>query len=377
MAKFSKGWAFVGMSVATSLAFAIGCSQSSDLTDSSAANETAGSGLVISQVYGGGGNRGATFKNDFVELFNHGTTDVTLDGKLSLQYVNAKNAFSKTADNALMKLDSGKTIKPGQSYLVKLAGGGADGGTPDPVSQDLPASDQEGSLNLGKESGKIAIVSTDDALDACGTTTGGATLCPAAKYIDLVGYGTDASQFEGSGAAPALDNITSAARTAADGTPSGCAATGDNAADFKKLTPPKPRSLADAAIVCLAASDAGADADAAADTGADAGDGGNGHTDAGDGGGNHPPRDAGNDAAEGGGPRPHPDAAPSGDDDDDNAVEEQTGDQPKPKPAPKAPLRNGSSSCSASPAGTDMGGGMSALFGLALVAASFRARRKK
>ena len=30
--------------------------------------------IVISQVYGGGGNSGATFKNDFIELYNLGTT---------------------------------------------------------------------------------------------------------------------------------------------------------------------------------------------------------------------------------------------------------------------------------------------------------------
>ncbi|MEQ1530867.1 MAG: hypothetical protein ABL925_16240, partial [Methylococcales bacterium] len=28
--------------------------------------------IVISQVYGGGGNTGATYKNDFIELFNRG-----------------------------------------------------------------------------------------------------------------------------------------------------------------------------------------------------------------------------------------------------------------------------------------------------------------
>jgi len=32
--------------------------------------------MVISQVYGGGGNSGATYKNDFVELFNNGTSAV-------------------------------------------------------------------------------------------------------------------------------------------------------------------------------------------------------------------------------------------------------------------------------------------------------------
>src|SRR5205807_1901117 len=32
--------------------------------------------IVISQVYGGGGNAGATFRNDFIELYNRGTAPV-------------------------------------------------------------------------------------------------------------------------------------------------------------------------------------------------------------------------------------------------------------------------------------------------------------
>ena len=42
------------------------------------------SNVVISQVYGGGGNAGATLKNDFIELFNRGTSSVSLtDGRCS------------------------------------------------------------------------------------------------------------------------------------------------------------------------------------------------------------------------------------------------------------------------------------------------------
>ena len=37
--------------------------------------------LVISQVYGGGGNTGATYTNDFVEIYNRGTADVPMAGK--------------------------------------------------------------------------------------------------------------------------------------------------------------------------------------------------------------------------------------------------------------------------------------------------------
>ena len=44
--------------------------------------------LVISQVYGGGGNSGATLRNDFIELFNPGGASVTLTG-WSVQYTSS------------------------------------------------------------------------------------------------------------------------------------------------------------------------------------------------------------------------------------------------------------------------------------------------
>ncbi len=36
--------------------------------------------VVISQVYGAGGNSGASFQNDFIELFNRGNATVDLTG---------------------------------------------------------------------------------------------------------------------------------------------------------------------------------------------------------------------------------------------------------------------------------------------------------
>jgi predicted extracellular nuclease len=36
--------------------------------------------IVISQIYGGGGNTGAQYQNDFVELFNRGTSTVSVNG---------------------------------------------------------------------------------------------------------------------------------------------------------------------------------------------------------------------------------------------------------------------------------------------------------
>jgi predicted extracellular nuclease len=55
------------------------------------ANLPASTGIVISQVYGGGGNSGATLKNDFIELFNNGASPVDIS-TWSIQYASATGA---------------------------------------------------------------------------------------------------------------------------------------------------------------------------------------------------------------------------------------------------------------------------------------------
>ncbi len=71
------------------------------------------SGVVVSQIYGGGGNAGATFRNDFVELFNGGSGTADLSG-WTVQYATAAGTTWQTT--AL----SG-TIAPGRYYLIQLA----------------------------------------------------------------------------------------------------------------------------------------------------------------------------------------------------------------------------------------------------------------
>jgi uncharacterized protein len=44
--------------------------------------------IVISQVYGGGGNSGAPYTHDFIELFNRSSEPVSLAG-WSVQYASA------------------------------------------------------------------------------------------------------------------------------------------------------------------------------------------------------------------------------------------------------------------------------------------------
>ena len=184
--------------------------------------------VVVSQVYGGGGNAGATLRNDYVELFNSGSDSVDLSG-WTVQYSTAAGTSWQTT--AL----SG-TIAAGRYYLVQLASN-AD------VGAALPPADATGTSNLGGTSGKIALVHGAAAL-TCGASAGSCSADPLVE--DLVGYGS-ASDFEGTGSAAALSN-TSAAVRANDG----CSDTGDNATDFAAATP-TPRNSASPQNSCTGA----------------------------------------------------------------------------------------------------------------------------
>ena len=57
--------------------------------------DAASSGAVINEVYGGGGNSGATLTNDFIELANAGIGAAALDG-WSVQYISASPGATTT-----------------------------------------------------------------------------------------------------------------------------------------------------------------------------------------------------------------------------------------------------------------------------------------
>lgn len=187
--------------------------------------------IVISQVYGGGGNAGAPYQNDFVELFNRGTTSVSLDG-WSVQYTSATGLGTFAVAAAV----SG-SLAPGQYHLVQLGAGAGNGVI-------LPVPDATGTTLMSATGGKVALVASSAAL-AC---NGSSPLCAAdqlALIKDLVGYGT-ANFFEGA-AVPALSNTTAALRAA-----NGCTETDNNAADFA-VGAPAPRSSATPLAVCATA----------------------------------------------------------------------------------------------------------------------------
>ncbi len=186
--------------------------------------------VVVSQAYGGGGNSGATFTNDFVELFNRGTAPVALGGK-SIQYASSTGNF-----NGVYVLPS-VTLQPGQYYLVQLAGGAT--GVALPVVADASSANP----NLSGTAGKVAVVDGTTAL-GCGGTTLACTTGQAAQIIDLLGYGS-VNLSEGDVDGPGLNNTTSARRKSG-----GCTDTDNNGADFEAITPPAPRNTASTLNAC-------------------------------------------------------------------------------------------------------------------------------
>src|SRR6267142_3267042 len=68
--------------------------------------------IVLSQVYGGGGNLNAPYQNDYVELFNRGSATVNIAG-WSIQYTSATAAGTfGSAANQITPLSG--SITPGQ-----------------------------------------------------------------------------------------------------------------------------------------------------------------------------------------------------------------------------------------------------------------------
>jgi uncharacterized protein len=184
--------------------------------------------IVISQVYGGGGNSGATYTHDFIELFNRGSTDVSVTG-WSVQY-----AASTGASWQVTPLNG--TIEAGHYYLVREAQGM--GGT-----QPLPDPDMTGTIAMGGGAGKVALVTNVAALTAvCGGDCDG-----AAVVRDFVGYGTTTNDFETAPTAN-LSNATAARR--AQG---GCLDTDNNATNFAVVAP-TPRNAASPTNSCGAPS---------------------------------------------------------------------------------------------------------------------------
>jgi predicted extracellular nuclease len=170
--------------------------------------QAASASVVISEVYGGGGNSGAPWKSDFVELYNGSDAAVDVTGWV-VQY-------SSATGNAGGRATLTGSVAPRRTYLVQMATTAAS------TAPSLPTPDATGTASMSATDGRIDLTS--------GTT-----------IIDRVGYGS-ATTSEGY-TALSLNNTTSAVRNAP------CADTDDNATDFR-ATDPTPENSAVAAPAC-------------------------------------------------------------------------------------------------------------------------------
>ncbi|MBE7449601.1 MAG: Ig-like domain-containing protein [Kofleriaceae bacterium] len=182
-------------------------------------DEPCGSGLVVSQIYGGGGNVGAVYTHDFIELHNTGPTPVQL-ADMAVQYASATGTSWNVTPLPAVELE------PGGYFLVQQAAG-AGGTTP------LPAPDATGTIAMAASAGKVALTTTVAALSGS---------CPSGpQIVDLVGFGAAATCFDGAGPTPAPGNTTAVLRRR-----DGCVDGREDSTDFV-VAAPIPRSSTTAA----------------------------------------------------------------------------------------------------------------------------------
>lgn len=191
-------------------------------TPSAVANP-AGTGLVISEVYGGGGNSGSTWRNDFVELYNPTDAAISVEG-WSVQGRSAANTAAATATNTTRLTGS---VPAHGHYLIQQAAGA--GGT-----QNLPAPNATGEMGLAAGGWQIWLSNGTTPLDP---TDGNVLATPDPAIIDFVGGATSATSFEAAPVGVASTATLSIQRNASN------TDTDNNATDFA-IAAPTPTNAA-------------------------------------------------------------------------------------------------------------------------------------
>ncbi len=163
------------------------------LTAPLASANPAGTGLVISEVYGAGGNTGAVYTNDFIELYNPTGSAISVDG-WSVQY---RSASGTTAQVTALT----GSVPAGAHYLVQEKAGAT------VTDKPLPTPDATGTIDMSGSNGVVLLVPSTTPFTTVGDLAGNTGLA------DMVGYGTTPTSYETAPTGTALTATTSAART--------------------------------------------------------------------------------------------------------------------------------------------------------------------
>ena len=160
-------------------------------------NQCLNSQVLISEIYGGGGNSGAPFNQDYISITNYGGTIQNING-WSLQYAASTSTFNS-------KVNLSGNISPGEVIYICYASGGMNGG-PLPFTCNFTSS-----TNLNMIDGKVALANNMTTVD----NTAGMVTPGSGNYlnvVDFVGYGNSANQYEGSGPTARPSNTKSVIR---------------------------------------------------------------------------------------------------------------------------------------------------------------------
>jgi uncharacterized protein len=212
-----------------------------------ASSAMAATNVRISQVYGG---NGATWNQDYVELYNNSTSPVNIGG-WSLQYGSATTTtgFSTVT---VFQIPSGRTIPPCGYFLIGLATATTGAALPVPTDASTNV------INASSVSGKVLLINAAPAPVGC---LGNVNPEPA-NWLDEVGYGTGAGLCYEAAAAPSLSTTTTLVRAGAGATDND-----NNSTDFtapsslanpprNSSSPPNPACVAGAC--CLRNTSTGA-----------------------------------------------------------------------------------------------------------------------
>lgn len=181
------------------------------------AKKQAATGVIISQVYGGGGNSGAPIKSDFIELYNTTDEDIDITG-WTIFYASATGNFKAIGSESYdVGIVLSGVIKAKSFFLIKAS----EGNNKD--LPDVPTPDATTGIAMGATEFKVALCNSDV------VPTGP----DSENIVDFVGAGK-ANLYEGSAAAPAPSNAKAIVRA-------NLTDTNNNGADFI-VADPNPRN---------------------------------------------------------------------------------------------------------------------------------------